>query len=191
MALVKRIVLGALVAGSAALGILIAFLTYLQLSGNFHTVLPGELYRSAQVSPEQIATHRTEQGIRSILNLRGAYPGEAWYDDEISASAAQGIVHADFKLSASTALSPDEVTRLIALMRDLPKPLLIHCRSGADRTGLAASLYLADIAGKGEDEAEAQLSIRFGHFSIPYLSDAYPMDETWERMEKILGYGGS
>ena len=84
-----------------------------------------------------------------------------------------------------------EIVRLVALMRDAPKPLLIHCRAGADRSGLAASLYLAAIDGAGEERAEAQLSFRFGHIGIPWLSETYAMDETWEALETWLGFGGS
>ena len=69
------------------------------------------------------------------------------------------------------------------ILRDAPKPLLIHCRSGADRTGLASVIYQAVIKGMDEDRAESQLSLRFGHFSVPVLSQAWPMDQTWERIE--------
>lgn len=188
MAMIKRCVRTGLLGAGTAIFALIGHLAYLHSTGNYHTVLADEVYRAAQVSAAQIAEHESQDGIRSILNLRGAFPGEAWYVEERSASAALGIVHADFRMSASAQISPDEAAALIALMREMPKPLLIHCRHGSDRTGLAAALYLAAIAGKAEAEAEGQLSLRYGHFAVPYLSDAYPMDETWERMEPILGY---
>lgn len=63
--------------------------------------------------------------------------------------------------------------------------------SGADRTGLTAAIYLAAIAGAGEHEAEKQLSIRYGHIGIPFVSRAYAMDETWEELEPWLGFNGS
>ena len=53
------------------------------------------------------------------------------------------------------------------------------------------ALYLAVIKGASESEAEGQLSLWFGHFSVPWLSDAWPMDQTWERMEPGLGFGTS
>ena len=61
---------------------------------------------------------------------------------------------------------------------------------------LAVVAHDAQIAGSGittvfdalcigmdEDRAESQLSLRFGHFSVPVLSQAWPMDQTWERIE--------
>jgi protein tyrosine/serine phosphatase len=67
----------------------------------------------------------------------------------------------------------------------------VHCTSGADRSGLIAALYLAGASGAGEHEAERQLSIRFGHIGIPFVSRAYAMDESWEAFEVWLGFNGS
>lgn len=175
----------------AALVALLGYLAVLQASGNFHPVVAGELYRSAQVSGEDIAAYRAGYGIASILNLRGASPGAPWYEEEIAASAAQGVTHADFAMDASREVGPDEAARLIALMRSLPKPILVHCRRGSDRTGLAIALYLAAIRGADEATAEGQLSLWFGHVAVPVLSDAWPMDVSWEKLEAGLGYAES
>jgi protein tyrosine/serine phosphatase len=166
-------------------------LVNLQVTGNFHEVVPGKLYRSAQLSAEDLAAYGRANGIRSVINLRGENRGVSWYDSEVAISRELGLVHLDFRMSAGRPLSPKEAAHLIALMRDAPKPLLIHCRAGADRSGLAASLYLAAIDGDGEERSEAQLSFRFGHIGIPWLSQSYAMDETWEALEPWLGYGGS
>lgn len=99
-----------------------------------------------------------------------------------------GIAHIDFAMSAAHELNDAEARQLIKTMRDAPKPLLIHCMSGADRTGLAAALYVAAIAKGSEGAAEWQLSPRYGHIGLPWISRAYPMDETWERLEYALGF---
>jgi protein tyrosine/serine phosphatase len=67
----------------------------------------------------------------------------------------------------------------------------VHCRHGSDRTGLAMALYLATVHNVGEEEAEGQLSLWYGHFAIPYLSDAWPMDRSWDKMETALGFSAS
>ncbi|PZO67402.1 MAG: protein tyrosine phosphatase [Paracoccus denitrificans] len=163
-----------------------AFLWHLQASGNFHPIVPGEAFRSAQPSEADLALWAKDHGIRSVINLRGPQSGTPWYDAEIAASDALGLAHYDFGMSAGRQLSRSEATRLIALLRDAPKPVLIHCKSGSDRTGLAAALYLAQ-RGSGERLAEAQISIRYGHFSVPYTA-AWPMDQSWEMLEPMLGY---
>lgn len=191
MAMVRRILRGGLGVATAAGAVLGGYLGFIALTGNFHPVVANEVYRSAQVSKADIAAYHETYGIRSILNLGGAAPGEAWYDEEIAASAALGVTHADFAMNASVQLSAAEAGQLIALMREMPKPLLVHCRHGSDRTGLAMSLYLAAISGADEATAEGQLSLWFGHFAVPVLSDAWPMDQSWERLEQGFGFGES
>ncbi len=188
MAWARRVSWSGLGVATAALAALGGYLGYLALSGNFHPVISNEVYRSAQVSKDDISAYQSDYGIRSILNLRGAAPGEAWYDEEIAASAALGVAHVDFAMIASVELSEAQAVQLIALMREMPKPLLVHCRHGSDRTGLAMSLYLAAISGANEETAEGQLSLWFGHFAVPVLSDAWPMDQSWERLEPGLGF---
>jgi protein tyrosine/serine phosphatase len=76
------------------------------------------------------------------------------------------------------------------LMEFAPKPILIHCRECADRSGLAAAFYLAAVKKSGEAAAERQLSIRFGHVAIPFVG-TYAMDRTFESMEPAFGFSGS
>ena len=176
------------VAGILGVGLLglIGFLGIQQYTGNFHTVVEGELYRSAQMKGTQLSEYTAKVGLKSVLNLRGAAPDEDWYKAEIADSARLGLAHADFALSASREVTNAEAAELIALMQTLPKPLLIHCKQGSDRTGLLAALYLASIKGVDADTADDELSIAYGHFSVPYLSAAYPMDVSWNRLEVAL-----
>ncbi|MGE0652634.1 MAG: tyrosine-protein phosphatase, partial [Alphaproteobacteria bacterium] len=152
----------------------------LQVTGNYHQVIAGELYRAAQPNSEQLVRYRNSDGIRTVLNLRGGASGKTWYDDEIATSRRLGLVHVDFRMSSSRDLTQARAEELITLMRGLPKPLLIHCQAGADRSGLAAALYLAAIANRPEEDAESQLSLRFGHIGIPLLSASWAMDRSFE-----------
>jgi protein tyrosine/serine phosphatase len=178
-------------AGGVALVAIAGALAVEQAVGNLHEVVPGVMYRSGQLDAERLARIADEFGIRSVLNLRGAAPGEEWYDSERAVSSAAGIVHADFAMNSRELLPQERAEALIALMRDLPKPILIHCEHGSDRSGLASALFLAAVSGAGEAAAEAQLSIAFGHFSVPWLSGTWPMDESFERLEPMLGFPDS
>nr|WP_298098759.1 dual specificity protein phosphatase family protein [uncultured Shinella sp.] len=166
--------------GAAAAG---AYLVTIQLTGNFAAVVPGEVYRSNQPTADDIAAYAGRYGIRTIINLRGRQENAAWYEDEIAAAKRLGIGHVDFPMVADQRLDAEGAARLIAILKDVPRPILIHCRSGADRTGLASVLYLAKVAGVDEATAERQLSVRFGHIGIPLLSPTYAMDESWEALE--------
>lgn len=187
----RRIILGTGLAAALGVAAMAGYLGYQQSIGNFHAVVAGEVYRSGQLTPDALAGVHGIYGIRSILNLRGAYPGEDWYDAEVAEADRLGIAHVDFEMNASIEVGPDRARQLIDLMRDMPKPLLVHCRHGSDRTGLAMSLYLAAISGADEATAEGQLSLWFGHIGVPVLSAAWPMDQSWERLEQGLGYAES
>lgn len=171
--------------------LMFGYLGYLQISGNFHPVIPGELYRSAQPTPEGLRQHREAVGIRSIINLRGENGGLEWYDNEVAAAEELGLIHLDFRMSARRILSKEDASVLVELMRSAPKPVLIHCQGGADRSGLAAALFLAAITGSTESRAEGQISLRYGHIGVPYLSAAFPMNESWESFEPWLGFEDS
>ncbi|RJE78490.1 dual specificity protein phosphatase family protein [Paracoccus sp. JM45] len=173
-------------AGFLCLVVPVGYLAQLQIGGNFHPVLEGDAYRSAQPDKYDLISWVRQTGIRSVINLRGTHVGTPWYDAELAASGELGLAHYDFGMSASKGLDRTEAAALIALLRKAPKPLLIHCKSGSDRTGLASALYLADY-GMGEDLAESQISIRYGHISVPYTA-AWPIDQSWEALEGWLGY---
>lgn len=168
-----------------------SFIGYLFVSGNFHPVIAHSLYRSAQPSPGDIAKYSVRYGIKTIVNLRGAHPGRRWYDEEIASSRKYGIRHLDFHMSAKRPLSRARAAKLVDILKKAEKPVWIHCRRGADRSGLVSAIFVAAVAGDGEARAESQLSFRYGHVGIPYVSPTYAMDETWENLEPWLGFHGS
>lgn len=122
-----------------------------------------------------------EHGIKSVLNLRGAASGEGWYDGEISTSRKYGVQHIDFPLSASRELSDADMDDLLDIIDRAPKPMLIHCKSGSDRTGLAGALYLYSEERRSAREAGRQLAVLYGH--LPYLlwGDTAAMDRSFWR----------
>jgi uncharacterized protein (TIGR01244 family) len=154
---------------------------YLRLSGNFHPIEAGVIYRSGQLSGPQFAERIEENGIRTIINLRGDNTGQPWYDAEMEASKAARVRHVDFPLSAGRELTDEQVTQLTTLLRDSPRPVLIHCEAGADRSGVASALYKLLVAKRPAQEASEQLSFRYGHF--PWLtSRTAAMDRTFDRV---------
>jgi protein tyrosine phosphatase (PTP) superfamily phosphohydrolase (DUF442 family) len=159
---------------------------YVHGGGNFHEVEKGVVYRSSWLGAEGLEKAIARHGVKSVLNLCGEQPGKAWYDGEVTVSRRFGVRLMSLAFSANTPLDSNQVAQLADALRDAPKPLLIHCRAGSDRTGLACALYVASHGGSYRD-AQDQLSLFYGHF--PYLgSKSVAMDVTLERFfESVAG----
>ncbi len=161
----------------------------LQIAGNFHTVEAGRLYRSAQPDARELAAYAQTLGIKSVINLRGAHPGEQWYDEETAASDRLGLRHIDIALSARRELTPEQFSTLEAALREAPAPALVHCKSGADRTGLASALYALEVQHLPPEIAAGQLSWMYGHW--PYLwSPSAAMDRSFGQAVKLKSGAG-
>lgn len=175
---------------AAATLLTLGYLNGLQISGNFHPVVDGQAYRSAQPKGDDLDRYHQAYGIKTVINLRGQSDGSKWYDEEIAASERLGITHVNFRMSANRELSQDDAKALVQLMDGAEKPILIHCKAGSDRSGLASALYVAAVERGSEKDAEGQISLKYGHISLP-LSSTFAMDRTFEFLEPWLGYHGS
>jgi len=150
----------------------------LQYEGNLHAVSAGVLYRSAQLSKSETRWAVREYAIKSVLNLRGAHAGQHWYDEEIAAAGELGLAHFDYPISAKRFVTSQQIEEILDIVRKAPKPLLIHCQAGADRSGLVAALYRYSETGASAADADRELSLIYGHF--PYLmSRSGAMDDSF------------
>lgn len=129
---------------------------------NRHRVGAGKIWRSAQPGPHQLARFRVE-GIRTVISLRGGREHGSW-PLQREACERHGLTLVEFVLRSREA--PDRATILEAkrFFEGIDYPAVMHCKSGADRAGLAAALYLILHEGRPVAEAARQLSARYGHF---------------------------
>ncbi len=158
-----------------------SFVMFVRDSGNFHEITSGKAYRSAQLNKAQLEHFIKKYGIRSVINLRGGKKEARWYRDEITICEQYGIIHYDIPLSATREPKMEEVNQLIEIFRTAPQPVLIHCKDGADRSGLAAAIWKVVMDGEPEWEAKKQLSIFYGHMPIGKVTVLDQFFEKWIR----------
>jgi protein tyrosine phosphatase (PTP) superfamily phosphohydrolase (DUF442 family) len=139
---------------------------YVLGGSNFRTVLPGQVYRCAQPSPEQLARLIRRLGIRTVVNLRGCCPTAAWYRDEAQVAARLGVSLEDLPFSATRLPSSVSARLLLDVLDRSERPLLFHCHQGADRTGMAAVMALLLLPGVNLAEARRQLGPAYGHLPL-------------------------
>ncbi len=124
-------------------------------------VVPGMIARSNQPLPWQVAAE-ARRGIRTIVNLRGNRPTCGADVLAREACAKAGIAMLDAPFESRGAPHRERLLRFATLLEAAEFPMLIHCKSGADRAGLIAAVILL-LHGATPEEAAAQLSWRFGH----------------------------
>jgi len=129
---------------------------------NMAPVIPGRLYRSNHPTPGHLAVATRRLGLRTLVNLRGH---RKCGSDALSREAAArlGLIHVDMAFESRGAPHRDRILRFADIVRTLECPALMHCKSGADRAGLASGLAIM-FEGGNAAEALKQLSWRFGHW---------------------------
>ena len=146
---------------------------------NLAEIAPG-VWRSNQPSPSRIARHAA-QGIRTIISLRG--------DSRLSyklleedACRKHAIAFHTLTLYSRGAAPRDQLLALLDLFDTLERPFLFHCKSGADRAGLASALYMLHAERRTVAEARKQLSFRYLHVRasltgiLDHMLDVYEAD---------------
>lgn len=128
---------------------------------NLHRISP-EMWRANQPSPEQIAVYGSELGVKTIINLRGVSP-KGYYLLEREACERAGIRLVDFQVFSRDAPQASSVLQARDLFETIAYPALMHCKSGADRAGLMATLYMHFRQGQPIEEALGQLSWKYLH----------------------------
>ncbi len=137
----------------------------LTIFDNFRIIADGQAYRSAQLDASSLRLAIDTYGIRTIVNLRGENPANAWYQHERQVAADAGVQLVDIRFSANRLPPREELLKLYDTFKTAPGPILIHCSAGADRTGAAATIWRMVVRGEPRRAASRELSAFNGHFS--------------------------
>lgn len=143
---------------------------------NFFQIAPG-VYRSNQPTHDRFVQY-AEMGIKTVINLRGE-ARHARYLFEKESCDALGLTLVNLPLQARKAPKPETLLALIKAFRAAERPMMMHCKSGADRAGLASTIYLMTIESEPVNQARRMLSPRYIHFKwtktgvLDHLLDSY------------------
>ena len=127
---------------------------------NEHEIAPG-MWRCNQPSPGRIRI-AADRGIKTIINLRGPRADGGWRL-EAEACATYGLTLMDFTARSRAAPDKQMLHAAEALFTEMNLPAMMHCKSGADRAGLMAALYLLIVEKRPAREAAKQLAWKYGH----------------------------
>ena len=121
----------------------------------------GGMYRENQPSPKRIA-QLADEGIKTILNLRAESP-KGFYLLEEEACEAHGITLVNFRVYSRDVHTAEKIRAAKELFPMLDYPVMMHCKSGADRTGFMGVLYRHFHMGDTIEQAMEQLSFKYLH----------------------------
>ncbi len=145
---------------------------------NCYRISP-ELYRSAQPEPVGFAALQNI-GVRSVLNLRE-------YHSDTRQARHTSLVLMAYPVAAGE-LTAADVENCLVLIDRAPKPVLVHCWHGSDRTGTVVAAYRIVFQNWSEEKAEAEFrEERFGYHEFWYGNLLKLLRETdWDAMRKRL-----
>lgn len=130
---------------------------------NFFAVQRAHCYRSRQLSAARFEHYIRLFDIKTIINLRGVESRPKWWQDEVNICRKYNVHHYNIPMDSRFMTPKKQLLELLYLYDNAPRPILIHCKSGADRTGEAAAIWVMDQMQLSKEEASHQLSIEFGH----------------------------
>lgn len=134
---------------------------------NFHWVVPGEAARAMQAWAGRLGPFLKRRGIRTIINLRGRNDDLSWWKMETAIARAGGIAHLDAMLDSRKIPTRAMLVRLVECFDTAPRPFLLKCSGGQDRTSFAAALYIIHRDGWGAIETARAQYDRFPYLHFP------------------------
>jgi protein tyrosine phosphatase (PTP) superfamily phosphohydrolase (DUF442 family) len=147
---------------------------------NFGVVEPGRIFRSGQISKQVVRGTLEKNHIGLIINLTSDDTPDA--KAEHAAAAELGVSEVHLGLGGDGLGEPTYYPRALAEMvraNEQGKAVLVHCQSGAQRTGGVIATYRILVEGKSTDEAFAEMQ-KYGHepkhnpLLIPFILQHLP-----------------
>jgi protein-tyrosine phosphatase len=137
---------------------------YLQHQANWGVVVPGKIFRSATISRHLIRQTLVENKIGVIVFLSRDTGDDADLTAEKKAAKELGVEFLNFPMNGDGVAEPGQYPAALAAVcqaKKEGKPVLIHCHSGAQRTGGVVAMYRMLVEGKPPAEAYTELA-RYG-----------------------------
>ena len=107
---------------------------------NFHKISDG-VYRSSQPTMSQLHRDVKKYNIKTILNLKGTNTNSAYYVFEVEKCKELGIKLIDIEIYSRSIPDANKIKLAKEIFENIEYPMWMHCKAGADRTGLYATLF--------------------------------------------------
>ncbi len=137
-----------------------------RISKNFSVVEDGKLYRSAQLTTSELEETIEKYHIKTVISLRGSPSATSYYEAEAVTLERLKVKFVPLALQDEYYPEESELKEIIQQLGHGEFPMLIHCRVGADRTGMIAAIYQRSFMNKSLEESLKQLSFKNWHVPL-------------------------
>ena len=147
---------------AAVAGLCVVVATRYVFRAVFAEVVPGQVYRCPQPSEKRLRGYIAQYGLQTVVSLRGDNTSDVI--TEMAVCRELDVTHRAIALATGSLPTPAQLRELIDDLLDSPRPILLHCRAGVDRTALGSALAVLLIQKAGLEAAMKQLPlIRTNH----------------------------
>jgi protein tyrosine phosphatase (PTP) superfamily phosphohydrolase (DUF442 family) len=122
---------------------------------NFHQVDTG-VYRGAQPTEDGIK-YLAKIGVKTVVDLRAA---DERSDAEEKMVAAAGMNYVNIPMSGRTPPTEAQISRVLGILEADSGTVFVHCKRGADRTGVVIASYRIDRDGWNNAQALSEAKER-------------------------------
>ena len=110
--------------------------------------LNDSIYRSEQPNKKEFIC-LAGSGFRSVLNLRSC---------TVDSRKTKGLSIKPYKVKmVARKFSDKEIVESLRILKEMPKPIVVHCKHGSDRTGVVIGMYRIIFENWSKEEALDEL----------------------------------
>lgn len=154
---------------------------------NFCVVTPGLLWR-AELPTRSDAQWLVAHGVGTVVSLQ-LDVRRSFESARLDPGTVHSVIYFRVRNFAATQVLThrhldDHVAEVLAIIQEAPKPVLISCRAGVDRTGVIAAAYRVLVDGMSREEAIKEMD----GFHSPWnpLNNRYVRSIAGARKARIL-----
>lgn len=107
-------------------------------------VVPGEIYRSGQLTPQMLDKMLTKHGIHTVIDMQLNDVRDPIQQAEVQYAAEHGLAHHRFGLAGDGTGDVNSYVGALTTIIQCQKagePVLVHCAAGSQRTGGVVAFY--------------------------------------------------
>ncbi len=154
---------------------------------NLGEVVPGKIYRSAQLTERMLEQVVAEYHIKTIIDLSVSDPPRPeTVMERLVVGDLPNVDRLEFSLRGDGRGDPQQYVTALSIMADPARqPVLVHCASGAQRTGVIVMLYRHIVEGVPIHEANRE-SFEYGRKVDDWVALAYLAENLAPIKEALL-----